>query len=338
MQEGFVELGGRRTWFRAIGEPTDLPALLVLHGGPGGGSANDHPFAATIARERQIVMYDQIESGRSQRLGDPSALTIDNFIAELDAVRAAFGLERVHVMGESWGGMLAMEYALTRPAGLVSIITAGSPFSTAQWMAAATEFRAALPSRVQRALARCEATIARHPRLLKVGGEPTEAKVAKKAQALSKQSKLALAPPVQAIGRAMSYLPPLRRIAYDVVGFEFVHRHVIRMTPVPAGAAAQTAASNLATYEHLWGPSEFEATGPLREWDITDRLAEIDTPMLITSGAYECVTPAHVRAALSQLPSAQWVLFEHSAHVSSYEEPERFTTVLQEFLTKTDGR
>jgi pimeloyl-ACP methyl ester carboxylesterase len=89
MREGYLQVGGRRTWFRTYGEATDLPALLILHGGPGAGSANDVPFVESIARDRLVVQYDQLESGRSQRLGEASALHMRSFIDELDAVRAA---------------------------------------------------------------------------------------------------------------------------------------------------------------------------------------------------------------------------------------------------------
>ena len=72
-------------------------------------------------------------------------------------MRAALGLDRVHLLGQSWGGMLGMEYALTQPAGLASLIIADSPASMIQWVAEANRLRAELPPEVQETLLRHEA-------------------------------------------------------------------------------------------------------------------------------------------------------------------------------------
>ncbi len=338
MREGYLQLGGRRTWFRTYGEATELPALLMLHGGPGAGSSNDVSWVESIARDRLVVQYDQLESGRSQRLGDASVLRVENFIDELDAVRAALGLTRVHLLGESWGGMLAMEYALTHPAGLASITSASGPHSVALWELGAAQLRAALPRNNERALARCERTIVRRgPRRLKKGDGPRSDKIAKQAATQEKLSPYASSWGLQAIGRAASHVPPLRRAAYPVLGLVFTQRHVIRTSPIPAGAIAEALALNRGVYEHMQGPSEFFATGTMRDWDLTDRLHEIDVPMLVTSGAHECLRPEHVEQLVARVPDVQWELFENSAHAAEFEEP-RYATVLSEFLTKVDGR
>jgi proline-specific peptidase len=82
--------------------------------------------------------------------------TVDLFIEEVNAVRAALGLDHVHVLGQSWGGMLGMEYALTRPNGLESLIVASSPASMIQWVQEANRLREDLPSDVQGALLKHE--------------------------------------------------------------------------------------------------------------------------------------------------------------------------------------
>jgi len=64
-------------------------------------------------------------------------------------VRQALGLDKVHILGQSWGGMLAMEYALTQPQGVASLVIADSPASMPQWVAEANRLRAELPPEVQ---------------------------------------------------------------------------------------------------------------------------------------------------------------------------------------------
>ena len=67
------------------------------------------------------------------------------FVEEIDVVREFLGLDRVHVLGQWWLGMLAMEYALTQSPGLVGLTIASSPASMVQWVAEANRLRAARP-------------------------------------------------------------------------------------------------------------------------------------------------------------------------------------------------
>jgi L-proline amide hydrolase len=78
-------------------------------------------------------------------------------VEEVGAVRRALGLDRLHLLGQSWGGMLGMEYAVTHPAGLASLVVADSPGSMRQWVEEADRLRSALPSEVQQALTQHEA-------------------------------------------------------------------------------------------------------------------------------------------------------------------------------------
>ena len=96
--------------------PGTIP-LLCLHGGPGSSHAYFEPLEQLAGAGRQIVLYDQLGCGDSDRPDDPSLWSIELFVDEVRAVRDALGLERVHLLGTSWGGMLAQEYALTQAGG-----------------------------------------------------------------------------------------------------------------------------------------------------------------------------------------------------------------------------
>ena len=64
------------------------------------------------------MRYDQLGCGRSERPDDASLWNVERFVEELADVRREFGLERVHILGQSWGSMLAVDYVLTpRPPG-----------------------------------------------------------------------------------------------------------------------------------------------------------------------------------------------------------------------------
>jgi proline-specific peptidase len=79
------------------------------------------------------------------------------FVEEVDVVRAALGLDRVHVLGHSWGGMLGMQYASGRPNGLVSLLVESSPPSVPAWLEEIARLRSALPPEVEATLRKHEA-------------------------------------------------------------------------------------------------------------------------------------------------------------------------------------
>src|SRR6478672_12624057 len=124
--EGFVPFRGFKTWYQIVGEseaPGKLP-LLCLHGGPGVPHDYLESLEAMAATGRRVIFYDQLGCGNSTHVDDPALWTIELFVEEEDVVRRALGLERLHILGQSWGGMLTMQYMLTQPRGVASIIIA----------------------------------------------------------------------------------------------------------------------------------------------------------------------------------------------------------------------
>ena len=159
-REGYVPFRGYRTWFRVVGEREDagkLP-LLCLHGGPGAPHDYLEPLERVAETGRRVIFYDQLGCGASGiSHSAPEMWTVGLYVEEIDAVRSFLGLERIHLLGHSWGGMLAMEYALTQPRGLASMTIASSPASMRQWVSEANRLRDALPPAVQRTLLEHEA-------------------------------------------------------------------------------------------------------------------------------------------------------------------------------------
>ena len=154
IKEGFVPFRGYKTWYRIVGdheEPGKAP-LMCLHGGPGASWDYLEPLEALSNTGRRVVFYDQLGGGNSDEPHDPSMYTVDLYVEEVDVVRRALGLDRVHILGQSWGGMLAMEYALTQPEGLVGLILADTGASLPQWAGEAERLLADLPPDTQETL------------------------------------------------------------------------------------------------------------------------------------------------------------------------------------------
>jgi proline-specific peptidase len=153
VREAYVPFRGFRTWYRMVGTtlPGKLP-LLCLHGGPGAAHDYLEPLEEMAETGRAVVFYDQLGCGNSDQPHDPRLWTIGLYLEEVGAVRRTLGLDRIHLLGQSWGGMLAMEYALTQPEGLISLTVASSPASMLQWVSEANKLRAELPVDVRKTL------------------------------------------------------------------------------------------------------------------------------------------------------------------------------------------
>jgi proline-specific peptidase len=155
--EGLIDVPGGRVWYRSVGGPAvdGTTPLLCLHGGPGFTHYYLEPLEA-LADRRQVIFYDQLGCGRSDRPEDPSLWTVDRFVEEVAQVRSALGLDRLHLFGSSWGGMLAMQYVLDRRPGLDSLILCGSPASMIRWVTDCAELLAAQPAEVRRVISEHE--------------------------------------------------------------------------------------------------------------------------------------------------------------------------------------
>lgn len=147
--EGYIEVPGGRVWYRSVGE-SGTP-LLCLHGGPGFTHNYLEPLEA-LGDRRQVILYDQLGCGRSDAPDDTSLWTVDRFVEEVAQVRAALGLDRMHLFGSSWGGMLAMQYVLDRHPELESLILCGSPASMIRWVTDCDELLSAQPPEVLRVI------------------------------------------------------------------------------------------------------------------------------------------------------------------------------------------
>src|SRR5215813_11886649 len=153
VQDGTISVDGYRVWYRRLG--SGGTPLLILHGGPGGGHDYLEPLQA-LAADRPVVFYDQLGCGKSDQPTDRSLWRMERFVAEVDTVRRALSLERIHLLGHSWGGWLAIEYLLTQPRGVVSAVLASTSASIPQFVAEASRLKAALPPSIYHTLQRYE--------------------------------------------------------------------------------------------------------------------------------------------------------------------------------------
>src|SRR3954468_12417104 len=131
-RHGYVDFRGYRTWYRFVGDPNSATTqLLALHGGPGSTHNYFRPLEA-LGAEWPLALPDQIGCGKSDRPTDIE-WNVDVFRDEVAAVRDQLGLERIHLLGTSWGGMLAQEHVLAGAQGIVSLILSSTLANLALW-------------------------------------------------------------------------------------------------------------------------------------------------------------------------------------------------------------
>ena len=149
------------TWYRIVGDlKNSKTPVMVLHGGPGAGHNYCEPIADVLAQTgRAAVLYDQIGCGNSTHLPDkPKEFwTPELFMQELVLLTEHLGISnKYNIVGQSWGGMLGMQFAIEKPKGLNALVVADSPASMEVWVSEANKLRKELPAEVEAILLKHE--------------------------------------------------------------------------------------------------------------------------------------------------------------------------------------
>jgi proline iminopeptidase len=281
-REGFIDVPGGKVWYEIVGKGQSSP-LLILHGGPG----YPHDYLEPLEKlsdQREIIFYDQLGCGNSQRPTDTNLWTIERFVKELEEIVKTLKLERYHLLGHSWGSALAVAFALDRPQGLASMILSDPYISTPQWEEDAIMLLKELPEEMQKAL--------------KDGnGESEEYKNASK---------------------------------------EFYYRFVYRMKLFSPPILRAENKMNSEIYNYMWGPKEFKAIGTLKDFDPTDKLSQINIPVLLLCGRFDEATPQSTQYFQTLFPNAKMKIFENSAHFPHWTDKEDYIATVRDFLGEVE--
>lgn len=136
--DGYVEtVDGVRLCYHVEGSSPDT--IVVIHGGPGFHLRYIAPDLGMLARAHTVIYYDQRGAGRSTVVTDSTQLTLEAHIADLEAIRKHFDLDRMVLLGHSWGAALGAHYALQHPAQVAKLILVDSmpprrtPYGEQMW-------------------------------------------------------------------------------------------------------------------------------------------------------------------------------------------------------------
>ena len=155
VSEGYVKVLGFRLFYRVFGEAR-RGTVLSLHGGPG--ATHDYllPMADLTEYGYKVVFYDQLGCGRSEMPDDTSLFTVERGVEEVEGIRRALNLGRIHLMGSSYGGLLAIAYALKYQENLKSLIISSGLASVPLAVAEMQRLKSELPPEIQKTLRKYE--------------------------------------------------------------------------------------------------------------------------------------------------------------------------------------
>lgn len=123
-KQGYVVMEDGKLFYQIIGQGDPI---IVIHGGPGLDQGYLLPNMAVLAKKHQVVFYDQRGSGRSLFSSiDAQHINISQFVEDIERLRRALGFPKVTLVGHSWGGFLAIQYAIKYPRNINKLVIMNS--------------------------------------------------------------------------------------------------------------------------------------------------------------------------------------------------------------------
>ncbi len=153
--QAYTDISGLKLWYQISGCGNNTP-LLLLHGGPGISSQYLKPLE-DLANDRPVIFFDQPGGGRSERVKDLTKVDIAFFVETLDQFCKKLGLKRFYLYGQSWGGLLGLEYYLKHPEHVKALILSSPLISTPAWIKDTDFLIGTLPDGIRKAIRKHEA-------------------------------------------------------------------------------------------------------------------------------------------------------------------------------------
>lgn len=313
------------TWYKVIGNlhaPDAIP-IVLLHGGPG--ACHDYllPLQQLASPTPPMIFYDQVGNGRSTHLrnlrGDEAFWTVDLFMDELSNLLRHLGLSdrTFDLHGQSWGGMLAAEYAIRGAycQQIRKLILSNSLASNALYIEGTNIEIKKFPENEQAAIRRARET----------GKFDTEE--CKDALDYFMRRLLSIAQPwpVPPLMTALEWLTKDDTTYFTMYGHVF-ERYAQARTP------RRAILSSLMCVLCSYGPNMLSPTGALRNWSIVEELHNIEAQTLVNLGELEGAQQIASQPFIDNIPSVESVVVEGAAHMTHLDQPDKYHQIVQSFL------
>ena len=290
-REGYIQTpDGVRLFYKVVGSGEEI--LIFVHGGPGNSMESALPDLKPLSRGRTVIYYDQRGGGRSDPVTDPGRLTISRHVEDLEAVRKFFKLEKVTLMGNSWGGMLVAFYAAGHPDRVERLVLHSPGEPTRAFMLKADE---AMLSRLDRELS------AEQKKRYAFLSDPRNWIEADDPKAVCREYYRLLLPFYVADPQSID------RVRGDVCsGPEDTVRHQLFVNE--------------------------QIMNSLGDWDLLPSLAAVSAPTLIIYGEADPAYSATPQAWANALPNSRLITIKQAGHLPHVEQPETFFDAVEVFL------
>ena len=271
--------------------------LIIIPGGPGGSHYPYRDFD-TLARDNEIIYYDAFGRGKSDTATDVKEYSLERDIEDVEGIRVALHIDRLNVLGHSYGGVVAQGYALRYPEHVSHLILANTFHSYLMWQAnddnSNHEIKTNYPELWDSLMKlRDQGYVSSDPACQKIYGQ----------------------------------VPYGFLYAYNPGNFE---KSGGRPYPHPFNSKLY--------YQMVGRDGDFIVGSDIGSFDYRRQLKNLQMPVLIYGGRYDRVAvPAMMEKFRIYCPQATFVLFEKSGHNPQVEEPEKLFPVIEKFLHPQDG-
>jgi proline iminopeptidase len=295
IQEGFIDSRGVLIYYTTIGRGAPL---VILHGGPGASHDYFLPYLLPLVRHYRLIFIDERGSGKSQKLEDPADYTVENMVEDVEAVRQGLVLDKITLLGHSYGGVLAQAYALKYQNNLTHLILCSTFPSTTQMNQVFVKMKEKMPAELR--------------------------------ERIDREEKEGL------FGHGKDYEKNRYTNDYMIAAwgegyFPYVYqnRPDANYDPVANGIMAWD------VYREMWGSDgEFVIDGNLKSVEYVDRLHTIHIPTLILAGDHDECDPSLSQEMHEKIEDSQIVILPKSGHMTFVDQPKMFNDSVLDFLGK----
>ncbi len=287
----YVKVNGANLWIETEGKGDPL---FLISGGPGGAHVGMHSFAG-LKDSCTIVYIDNYGRGKSDVAKDPANYSISRDVEDIEGLRKALGYEKINILGHSYGGLVAQQYAIKYPKQVKHLIIANSFFSGEMWQAnddnSNHEIKTNYPEVWERLMAaRSNGAHSNDPEHMKIYGEVP-------------------------YGFLYAYNPDKFLKSID--------------------SSYPNSFNTELYYQLVGDDGDFIIGSDVAKVDYRKQLKDLTMPILIIAGRYDRVSvPTYAVQYKKYCPQAQFVMFEKSGHNPQVEEPEKEFKIIKEFLSK----
>ena len=293
VEEGFIDTHGVMIYYKAFGKGEPL---LILHGGPGASHDYFLPYLLPLARKNRLVFIDERGSGRSEKIENSSAYTVENMVEDVEAVRIELNLGRISLLGHSCGGVLAQAYALKYQENLSHLILCSTFHST---------------KRMNEVLKNIKEKMAPDLR-----------------NRIEKMEKEGL------YGHGKGYEKNRYTAKYMIAAWgEGYFPYLYQNHPDPNYDPVANGNMAWDVYREMWGSNgEYIIDGNLTSAEYADRISAIKVPTLITVGDNDECDPSLSREMNQKITGSKLVILPKSGHMTFVDQPTLFISAVDDFL------